>query len=113
MTALLSEPVRLTRASLIGLTFRLGKVYGATPIGIRIYLAYHEAKGCRDSILRRSLELATAKGLDGFQNVRGESCSWRYYERLTLSGRERERRECEARKTRALELYEANERRAS
>lgn len=106
-----SDSIKLTRASLIGVEFRISKVYGATPIGLRVYIAYSLAVGCRESILRHSLDKATANGLTGFQNVRGEACSWQYYKRIGLTSRERERRECEGRAARAIELYEQNERR--
>lgn len=95
-----SEPIRLTRASLTGVTFRLGRVYGSSPIGIRVYIAYHASKGCRDSLMGRALSLAVAKGVPDFANVNGRACSLKYYERLTLTGRERERRELNARRER-------------
>jgi hypothetical protein len=108
-----TEPVRLTRANLTGITFRIGKVYGTSPLGVRVYLMYHASKGCNDLLMSKVLARCIVENIPPMANVHGESCSRSYYARLTLSGRERERRECEARKLRVIEEYERNERRAS
>lgn len=94
-----TEPVRLTRASLIGVTFRIGKVYGPTVIGVRVYLSYHASKGCMDSLASLSLARAAAAGRSGFQPTNSDArpCSASYYERRALSWQERERREAAAR----------------
>jgi len=104
-------PVTLTRCNLTGQTFRIGRVYGPTIIGIRVYLAYHAAKGCRDSLMTQALANALAKNLAPFANVNGQPCSLKYYARKALTQRECERRECNGRAERALEQVEQNERR--
>ncbi len=106
-----TEPVRLTRANLTGQTFRIGKVYGPTPIGVRVFLMYHASKGCNDALMSNVLARCVRENLPAFANVHGDRCSRAYYARLTLTSRERERRECEARKERTLAEYERNERR--
>lgn len=40
-----TEPTRLTRASLLGHSFRIAKVYGNSPIAVRVKLAYERALG--------------------------------------------------------------------
>jgi hypothetical protein len=124
VSAARTEPVRLTRANLIGVTYRLSRTYGfrmmsgtgkwshgISVLGVRIYLAYHASKGCNDALMVRALANAITANRSGFANVSGNACSDAHYARLTLTSRERERRECEGRKARALEQYEATERR--
>ena len=89
----------LTRAALIGVTFRIGKVYGPTVIGVRIYLAYHERLGCRDSMMRAALANALKRGASGFQTTSTDErpCSRSYYQRRELTWADRERRELDGR----------------
>jgi hypothetical protein len=92
MNAVLKEPKRLTRASLIGNSLRLAKLYGPTVIGARIGIAYDRAMGCRDSIFERVLARALLRGLCGFDNVHGEKVRVRKF-----TAAEREDREIQAR----------------
>jgi hypothetical protein len=96
----ITEPVRLTRSSLIGQTVRIHKTYGATVLGISIYLAYHHALGCRDQTLAIALTNALARGASGFDPTSSDErrCSRSYYHRRGLSWLDRERLEVEGRR---------------
>jgi hypothetical protein len=94
-----TEPKRLTRANLTGTTFRIGKLYGCSELGLRIYLAYHEQQGCRDELMRKVMERMHRNGQYGFQGAI-RPCSERYYARKALTWRDRERKEIEARRER-------------
>jgi hypothetical protein len=100
-----SEPVRLTRASLIGVTARIGKVYGASPLGVRNYLRYHASLGCGDHLMAKVLARCVRERVPEMANVNGNACSDGYYKRLVLPAGERERRELRARKERG-EVFE-------
>lgn len=64
-----------TRASLIGQNSRIGKVYGATPLGLRISLAYGAVFGERSGVLTKVLERATRERIPAFYPTNGERCS--------------------------------------
>jgi hypothetical protein len=88
------EPRTLTRASLIGLQFRLGKVYGISPLGIYIAVMYDRALGER-TILEKMLPKVAH--LPPMANAHGKPCSQSYYDRQRLTTSQRERRELKAR----------------
>lgn len=85
------EPVRLTRASMIGLRYRIATVYGSTPIGVRTFLRYERALGCRDSILEEMV--AGSAKLRPFDNITGARPTLRVFSQAERSRRERWARE--------------------
>lgn len=90
----MSDTKTLTRAALLGESFRIAKVYGHTPIGIRAMCRLQRALGGR-SILE--LMLPRIEHLRAFDNVNGV----RARVRRPFSAFEREQRELDARQARA------------
>lgn len=91
---------RLTRAALAGQECRISALYGASTLGIRIFLGYARAVGKRYVAVEESLPLFEARGITGFQNVHGEPCSATWYARRKLTHGQRFVRESIAREQR-------------
>jgi len=55
-------PKRLTRAGLFGIECRIHKVYGISPLAVKVWLAYARAVGCKAPLVEGMLEKAMAAG---------------------------------------------------
>src|SRR5690349_19333071 len=90
----------LTRAALFREPCRIRDVYGASPLAVRIYLAYGRVLGMRNRMLEESLPLFTERGCEGFANIHREPCSATWYARRKLTHGQRIVREAVAREQR-------------
>jgi hypothetical protein len=96
--------LEFNRGSVLGHLIRIQKLYGHSVLGLRIYLAYSEAHGGPDQILRASLGRARAHGLSGHAAT-CEACSSSWYARRAMTRADRIRAEHDAREARG-ELYD-------
>ena len=88
-------PKRLTRAGLFGIECRIHKVYGISPLAVKVWLAYARAVGCKAPLVEGMLEKAMAAGRRPLDNLRGEQSRVReitYGQRLVRAAIAREER---------------------